>query len=196
MIWKSNIYISEGNFSTSRRFGGTFDFNTNLSSWEFLSEKVISNLGKVTEFGCKKNFRISSSPLKYFTSVIFRTVSTRRHWKLQWNLDFWTIFNHRLPLEFVLQGPTWPRRQFQIYPSKSNFWLVDFLIMIRNPFNSCLTAISKRWATNLGGGSTSNGRDSAGKRLGIKMGNGTKCKTGQIIVRQRGFKYYPGENVN
>ena len=58
--------------------------------------------------------------------------------------------------------------------------------MIRNPFNSCWTTISKRWATNLGGGSTTNGRDSAGKRLGIKMGNGTKCKTGQIIVRQRG----------
>lgn len=47
----------------------------------------------------------------------------------------------------------------------------------------------------MGGGSTTNGRDSAGKRLGIKMGNGTKCKTGQIIVRQRGFQYYPGENV-
>lgn len=67
--------------------------------------------------------------------------------------------------------------------------------MIRNPFNSYWTTISKRWATNLGGGSTTNGRDSAGKRLGIKMGNGTKCKTGQIIVRQRGFQYYPGENV-
>lgn len=66
--------------------------------------------------------------------------------------------------------------------------------MIRNPFNSIVT-ITKRWATNLGGGSTTNGRDSAGKRLGVKMGNGTKCKTGQIIVRQRGFQYYPGQNV-
>lgn len=65
--------------------------------------------------------------------------------------------------------------------------------MIRNPIN--LTQIFKRWATNLGGGSTTNGRDSAGKRLGIKLGNGSKCKTGQIIVRQRGFQYYPGQNV-
>lgn len=67
--------------------------------------------------------------------------------------------------------------------------------MIRNPFNSFLNSIYKRWATNLGGGSTTNGRDSAGKRLGVKMGNGSKCKIGQIIVRQRGFKYHPGQNV-
>lgn len=67
--------------------------------------------------------------------------------------------------------------------------------MIRNPFGSLFTCTSKRWATNLGGGSTTNGRDSAGKRLGIKLGNGSKCKLGQIIVRQRGFQYYPGENV-
>ena len=66
--------------------------------------------------------------------------------------------------------------------------------MIGNPFKSLVT-ITKRWATNLGGGSTTNGRDTAGKRLGVKMGNGTKCKTGQIIVRQRGFQYDPGQNV-
>ena len=63
-----------------------------------------------------------------------------------------------------------------------------------NNFN--VFVISKRWATNLGGGSTTNGRDSAGKRLGVKLGNGVKCKTGQIIIRQRGFQYYPGENVH
>ena len=69
--------------------------------------------------------------------------------------------------------------------------------MIRYPSNwSILSSISKRWATNLGGGSTTNGRDSAGKRLGIKLGNGSKCKTGQIIIRQRGFQYYPGQNVS
>lgn len=48
----------------------------------------------------------------------------------------------------------------------------------------------------MGGGSTTNGRDSSGKRLGVKLGNGVKCKTGQIIIRQRGFQYYPGENVH
>ena len=37
-----------------------------------------------------------------------------------------------------------------------------------------------RWATNLGGGSTTNGRDSAGKRLGIKLGHG-KCQIGDNI---------------
>jgi large subunit ribosomal protein L27 len=67
--------------------------------------------------------------------------------------------------------------------------------MIRNPFEKLFNSLTKRWATNLGGGSTSNGRDSPGKRLGIKMGNGSKCKVGQIIVRQRGFQYYPGDNV-
>ena len=68
-------------------------------------------------------------------------------------------------------------------------------LMIRNNPLNFFYSITKRWATNLGGGSTTNGRDSAGKRLGVKMGNGTKCKTGQIIVRQRGFQYYPGVNV-
>lgn len=67
--------------------------------------------------------------------------------------------------------------------------------MIRNNPLNTFFSITKRWATNLGGGSTTNGRDSAGKRLGVKMGNGTKCRTGQIIVRQRGFQYYPGQNV-
>lgn len=67
--------------------------------------------------------------------------------------------------------------------------------MIRNSPLNAVFSITKRWATNLGGGSTTNGRDSAGKRLGVKMGNGTKCRTGQIILRQRGFQYYPGQNV-
>jgi len=45
------------------------------------------------------------------------------------------------------------------------------------------------------GGSTRLGRDSAGKRLGVKMNHGQDIKTGQIIIRQRGTKYAPGENV-
>ena len=44
-------------------------------------------------------------------------------------------------------------------------------------------------------GSTRNGRDSHAKRLGVKMFAGQKIKTGQIIVRQRGTKFHPGENV-
>ena len=45
------------------------------------------------------------------------------------------------------------------------------------------------------GGSTSLGRDSISKRLGIKLYAGEKAKPGAIIVRQRGTKYHPGENV-
>ena len=44
-------------------------------------------------------------------------------------------------------------------------------------------------------GSTRNGRDSNAKRLGVKMFAGQQIKTGQIIVRQRGTKFHPGDNV-
>ncbi len=44
-------------------------------------------------------------------------------------------------------------------------------------------------------GSTQNNRDSKAKRLGLKKGNGEVVKTGQILIRQRGTKYHPGENV-
>lgn len=50
-------------------------------------------------------------------------------------------------------------------------------------------------AHKLAGGSTSLGRDSQSKRLGVKLADGQKAKTGSIIVRQRGTKYHPGENV-
>ena len=46
-----------------------------------------------------------------------------------------------------------------------------------------------------GQGSTSNGRDSIGKRLGVKRYGGQVVSAGSIIVRQRGTKFYPGENV-
>jgi large subunit ribosomal protein L27 len=46
-----------------------------------------------------------------------------------------------------------------------------------------------------GGGSTRNGRDSAAKRLGVKVYDGTQVTAGAIIVRQRGTKFHPGENV-
>ncbi len=45
------------------------------------------------------------------------------------------------------------------------------------------------------GGSTSLGRDSISKRLGVKVFSGQKIKTGGIIVRQRGTKYHPSSNV-
>lgn len=46
-----------------------------------------------------------------------------------------------------------------------------------------------------GGGSTRNGRDSAAQRLGVKEFDGTAVKAGAIIVRQRGTRIHPGENV-
>jgi large subunit ribosomal protein L27 len=44
-------------------------------------------------------------------------------------------------------------------------------------------------------GSTSNGRDSQAKRLGIKVYGGQVVRSGNIIVRQRGTKFHPGKNV-
>ncbi|WP_448859681.1 50S ribosomal protein L27 [Corynebacterium propinquum] len=46
-----------------------------------------------------------------------------------------------------------------------------------------------------GASSTSNGRDSEAKRLGVKRYGGQKVNAGEIIVRQRGTKFHPGENV-
>jgi large subunit ribosomal protein L27 len=45
------------------------------------------------------------------------------------------------------------------------------------------------------GGSSRNGRDSAGRRLGVKKFGGEQVLAGNIIVRQRGTRWYPGANV-
>ena len=46
-----------------------------------------------------------------------------------------------------------------------------------------------------GAGSTKNGRDSHSKRLGVKTFDGTAVTAGSILVRQRGTRFHPGENV-
>ena len=46
-----------------------------------------------------------------------------------------------------------------------------------------------------GGGSSRNGRDSAGKRLGVKRFGGELVAAGTILVRQRGTRVHPGDNV-
>ena len=51
------------------------------------------------------------------------------------------------------------------------------------------------FAHHKGQGSTSNGRDSAGRRLGAKAADGEFVTAGSIIYRQRGTKIYPGTNV-
>ena len=50
-------------------------------------------------------------------------------------------------------------------------------------------------ATKKAGGTTKNGRDSAGRRLGVKKYGEQLVKPGNIIVRQRGTKIHPGNNV-
>lgn len=52
------------------------------------------------------------------------------------------------------------------------------------------------FAHKKGMGSSKNGRDSESKRLGVKVGDGQYIKAGSIIVRQRGTKIHPGENVS
>ena len=52
-----------------------------------------------------------------------------------------------------------------------------------------------RFATKKAGGSTKNGRDSPGQRLGLKKFGGEVVKPGNIIIRQRGHKYHHGENT-
>ncbi len=46
-----------------------------------------------------------------------------------------------------------------------------------------------------GASSSRNGRDSAAQRLGVKVGSGSSVRAGAILVRQRGTRFHPGENV-
>jgi large subunit ribosomal protein L27 len=50
-------------------------------------------------------------------------------------------------------------------------------------------------ATKKGGGSTRNGRDSTGRRLGVKRFGGERVRAGNILARQRGTNFHAGENV-
>jgi large subunit ribosomal protein L27 len=54
---------------------------------------------------------------------------------------------------------------------------------------------TKQMAHKKGTGSTRNGRDSNAKRLGVKRYGGQVVKAGSILVRQRGTKFHPGNNV-
>lgn len=50
-------------------------------------------------------------------------------------------------------------------------------------------------ASKKGVGSSKNGRDSASKRLGVKRADGQTVSAGSILIRQRGTKFHPGNNV-
>lgn len=72
---------------------------------------------------------------------------------------------------------------------------------LRGPLSSIsppvqVPPVFSRWASKKAGGSTNNGRDSVGRRLGVKLFGGQHCRAGQIIVRQRGTKFHPGPNVH
>ncbi|XP_050212655.1 uncharacterized protein LOC126664342 [Mercurialis annua] len=58
-----------------------------------------------------------------------------------------------------------------------------------------LSLMFKRWATKKTAGSTKNGRDSKPKNLGVKKFGGEKVIPGNIIVRQRGTRFHPGNYV-
>ncbi|KAJ4741248.1 50S ribosomal protein L27 [Rhynchospora pubera] len=58
-----------------------------------------------------------------------------------------------------------------------------------------LNLLFKRWATKKTAGSTKNGRDSNPKYLGVKKFGGEKVIPGNIIVRQRGTRFHPGDYV-
>ena len=77
------------------------------------------------------------------------------------------------------------------------FSLTSMLFGLRSSFANLCPSVQQgvRHASKKAGGSTRNGRDSAGKRLGVKLFGGHEVFPGNIIIRQRGRKYIPGENV-
>lgn len=58
-----------------------------------------------------------------------------------------------------------------------------------------LSLIQKRGKKTYSVSSSKNGRDSIGKRLGVKLGNGALARPNQVIIRQRGYKWHAGTNV-
>jgi large subunit ribosomal protein L27 len=66
---------------------------------------------------------------------------------------------------------------------------------VQQQANAAVKVISRNMATKKAGGSSNNGRDSAGRRLGVKLYPGQTAKAGSIIVRQRGQKFRAGDNV-
>ena len=74
--------------------------------------------------------------------------------------------------------------------------MLNFSTKLINNININVKTIGQiRNATKLTGGSTKNGRDSIGRRLGLKKAGGEPVIPGNIIIRQRGTKYRAGENV-
>ncbi|CCG82382.1 60S ribosomal protein L2 [Taphrina deformans PYCC 5710] len=71
----------------------------------------------------------------------------------------------------------------------------SLLSSLPNLFTSTAHLSQIRHATKRAGGSARNNRDSAGRRLGVKIYGDQKVRTGNIIVRQRGTVWHPGPNT-
>ncbi|CAJ1925562.1 unnamed protein product [Cylindrotheca closterium] len=69
------------------------------------------------------------------------------------------------------------------------------LSSLQQQHNSISKVASRGMATKKAGGSSNNGRDSIGRRLGVKLYPGQQAKAGSIIIRQRGQKFRAGEGV-
>jgi large subunit ribosomal protein L27 len=80
------------------------------------------------------------------------------------------------------------------HPCLSNPSLITDLFHI-DPSSSLVSISRRTMATKKAGGSSNNGRDSAGRRLGVKIYAGQPAKAGSILVRQRGQKFRAGDNV-
>lgn len=70
-----------------------------------------------------------------------------------------------------------------------------FMTRWQPSFQHHQSLLARGMATKKAGGSSTNGRDSAGRRLGIKIFPGHYARPGAIIVRQRGKKFLPGDGV-
>ena len=62
-------------------------------------------------------------------------------------------------------------------------------------YDSNVSCLEEVMAHKKAGGSSRNGRDSAGQRLGVKRFSGQRVQAGNILVRQKGTRIHPGENV-
>lgn len=82
--------------------------------------------------------------------------------------------------------------------SSSSFFNGDSSIIVKKSLSfpyKLKTPLIIEYAHKKGAGSTKNGRDSIGKRLGVKIYGDQAAKAGSIIIRQRGTKFHPGNNV-
>lgn len=77
----------------------------------------------------------------------------------------------------------------------SSVWWRTTSLQQSSSSNFTRTVIARTMATKKAAGSSKNGRDSAGRRLGIKVWPNQYAKAGSILVRQRGQKFRAGENV-